>query len=154
MHPNAQLITRFYEAFSKRDGLTMAACYHPEASFQDGAFILKGEQVGHMWRMLCERGKDLTLTYSDVVADDTTGSAKWEANYTFSATKRPVNNLIESSFTFRDGLIYTQNDVFDFWRWSRQALGAPGLFLGWSSFLQNKVRAQAMAGLAAWKPKE
>jgi ketosteroid isomerase-like protein len=154
MHPNAQLITRFYEAFSRRDGLAMAACYHPEASFQDPAFTLKGEQCGHMWRMLCERAKDLTLTFSDVVADDTTGSAKWEANYTFSATKRPVNNLIESSFTFRDGLIYTQNDTFDFWRWSRQALGAPGIFLGWSSYLQGKVQAQAMAGLAAWKPKE
>jgi ketosteroid isomerase-like protein len=154
MHPNAQLITRFYEAFSRRDGLGMAACYHPEASFQDPAFTLQGEQVGRMWRMLCERGKDLTLTFSDVTADDSAGSTKWEAHYTFSATKRPVHNIIQSSFTFRDGLIHTQNDVFDFWRWSRQALGAPGIFLGWSSFLQSKVQAQAMAGLAAWKPKE
>mgnify|MGYP000423281271 CR=1 FL=1 len=46
-----------------------------------------------------------------------------------------------------DGLIIEHRDSFDFYRWSRQALGVPGLLLGWSSFLQNKVRAQAAANL-------
>ena len=31
--------------------------------------------------------------------------------------------------------------------WSRQALGTPGLLLGWSPFLRNKVRATAAANL-------
>ena len=45
------------------------------------------------------------------------------------------------------GLITRHTDRFDFWRWSRQALGAPGLLLGWSPFLRAKVRGQAAASL-------
>ncbi len=61
-------------------------------------------------------------------------------------------NRIDATFAFRDGLIVRHQDHFDFARWARQALGLPGLLLGWSSFLQNKVRAQAAAGLASFKP--
>lgn len=59
-----------------------------------------------------------------------------------------VHNVIDSRFIFDpQGLIRTQRDSFDFWAWSRQALGAPGLLLGWTPFLHNKVRAQAAANL-------
>ena len=37
-HPNADLIERFYTALGSRDGVAMAACYTPEASFEDPAF--------------------------------------------------------------------------------------------------------------------
>ena len=49
-----------------------------------------------------------------------------------------------------EGLIASQRDRFDFWRWSRQALGAPGLLLGWSPMLKKKVRATAAANLQAF----
>ncbi|HPM68974.1 MAG TPA: nuclear transport factor 2 family protein, partial [Piscinibacter sp.] len=39
------------------------------------------------------------------------------------------------------------------WTWSRQALGTPGLLLGWSGFLKDKVRAKAAGNLAAFKQK-
>ena len=45
------------------------------------------------------------------------------------------------------GLIVQHRDSFDFWHWSRQALGAPGLLLGWTPFLRAKVQAQAKASL-------
>jgi hypothetical protein len=55
-----------------------------------------------------------------------------------------VLNRIDASFTFNaQGLILTHRDRFDFWAWSRQALGAPGLLLGWTPFLRNKVKQQA-----------
>jgi hypothetical protein len=44
-------------------------------------------------------------------------------------------------------LITRHRDRFNFWSWSRQALGAPGLLLGWTPFLRQKVRAQAAANL-------
>jgi hypothetical protein len=44
-------------------------------------------------------------------------------------------------------LIVSHHDSFDFWRWSRQALGAPGLLLGWSPVLRNQVRKQANTSL-------
>ena len=152
---NRALITRFYSAFAARDGVAMSACYHPNARFSDPAFVdLRGPEVSAMWRMLTSRSKDLTLTFSDVEASDVGGSAKWRALYTFSATGRKVENRISAAFVFKDGLIFEHSDLFDFWRWARQALGPMGLLLGWSGFLRRKVQKQARANLVAFMAKE
>jgi ketosteroid isomerase-like protein len=153
VHPNAALIDRFYSAFARRDAGGMAACYAPDAHFTDPVFDLSGEQVGAMWSMLCERGADLELEWRDVRAADATGSAHWEPRYTFSATGRPVHNVIDSAFTFDAGRIVRHVDTFDLWRWSRMALGAKGALLGWSPLVRNAVRAQAKRGLDAWMKK-
>lgn len=151
MHPNAQLLNTFYSAFQRRDADTMATCYHPDAEFTDEAFVgLHHAGVTSMWRMLCERGKDLTLEFNNVQADDRTGRAHWEAHYTFSASGRKVHNIIDAEFEFRDGKILRHRDRFHFHRWSKQALGLPGLLLGWTPFLQKKVQAKARAGLEQW----
>lgn len=148
MHPHAQLIERFYQAFQKRDGAAMARCYHPEVHFSDPAFPdLRGARAGAMWTMLCAKGKDLRLEYRDVQADDRTGSAHWEAWYTFSKTGRPVHNQIDARFEFRDGLIVRHQDRFDFHRWASQALGPAGRLLGGFGFLRRKVQAMAAKGL-------
>jgi hypothetical protein len=144
------LIERFYAAFARRDWRTMAASYHADAHFSDEVFDLHGaQQIGHMWRMLCERGADLRIEHSNV----TPTSAHWEAWYTFSASGRPVHNVIDARFTLAQGLILRHVDVFSFWRWSRQALGTPGALLGWTPWLRAKVRAQAAKGLAAYQPR-
>lgn len=151
MHPHEQLITRFYQAFQKRDAAAMAACYHPDIHFSDPAFPdLRGPMAGAMWKMLTERGKDLRLEFRDVKADDKSGSAHWDAWYTFSKTGRKVHNSIDASFSFKDGLILRHVDHFDFHRWAGQALGPAGKLLGGFGFLQKKVQEQAAAGLAAF----
>ena len=140
----AALIERFYSAFARRDGDEMAACYTPDATFSDEVFVdLRGNEVGSMWRMLCSRGEDLKVEHSGVRAEDGLGRAHWDAWYTFAATGRPVHNSIDAEFRFRDGLISQHRDRFDFWRWSRQALGPVGLIAGWSPPLRAKVRGQA-----------
>jgi hypothetical protein len=106
-----------------------------------------------MWRMLTERGADLEIVFSGIEADDTRGKAHWEATYTFSATGRKVHNVIDATFRFEDGLIREHQDVFDFYAWTRMALGPMGVLLGWSGFLQNKVRDQAETGLQKWESK-
>ena len=150
MHPNATLITEFYEAFQRRDADTMAASYCPQASFEDAVFQLEGSRIGAMWRMLCERGKDLRLEFRDVTADDATGSAHWEAWYSFSATGRPVHNVIEAELSFRDGRILTHRDRFALHRWAGQALGLPGLLFGWAAPMQRAIRAKALSSLDAY----
>jgi len=141
MHPNEELITRFYSAFQRRDAAGMAACYHPDVTFSDPAFPdLHGDRARGMWAMLCERGTDLTVAFRDVRADDTTGSAHWEADYTFGVTGKKVHNVIDARFTFADGLIKTHTDAFDFKRWAGQALGMPGKLLGGTSAMQRKVQ--------------
>jgi ketosteroid isomerase-like protein len=151
MHPNAELLTRFYEAFNRRDAAAMRTAYAPDATFSDEAFPgLKGDEVGDMWAMLCERAKDFRVEFRDVKADDTTGSAHWEAWYLFNGTN-PVHNVIDATFTFKDGRIATHVDRFDFWRWSRQGLGLPGLLLGWSGFLRRTVQGRSKKLLASWR---
>ena len=154
MHPNQQTLEKLYSAFAQLDADTMAACYADDAIFDDEAFSLRGHrEVTGMWRMLCSatqaKGRDVwKLQYSGLSADDSTGQAHWEADYRFSATGRMVHNIVDSRFTFDSkGLIKTQRDRFDFWAWSRQALGAPGLLLGWTPFLRSKVRATAAGNL-------
>jgi len=154
MHPHAQLIETFYQGFARRDGEAMAACYHPQVEFTDEVFVgLKGAEASGMWRMLTQRAKDFSLEYSGVSADDQSGRAHWDARYTFAATGRKVLNRIDAEFKFQDGKIIWHRDTFDFWVWSRQALGLPGVLLGWSGFLRHKVQAQARAGLTAFLQK-
>lgn len=143
-------IERFYTAFAALDAGTMQACYADDARFDDPAFSLQGAaQIGGMWRMLCETTRAKGLPHWRLELGDVTDrSAHWEAHYLFSATGRRVHNRIDASFEFdRDDRIVRHRDHFDFWRWSRQALGAPGLWLGWTPWLQGKVRAQAAQNL-------
>jgi ketosteroid isomerase-like protein len=148
MHPNAALIHRFYDSFAALDAAGMQACYHPEVVFSDPAFgELRGAEAGAMWAMLCARATDLQVSATDVEADDRRGRAHWEARYTFGQTGRPVHNRIDAEFEFRDGLIIRHTDTFDFYAWTRQALGPAGLLLGWTPVVQNRVRSMARAGL-------
>ena len=141
-HNYSELITTFYQAFAQEDADTMAACYAPDAQFQDPAFgPLHGNEVPDMWRMLLSRsGGELAITFDKVWAEGNQGGARWEARYVFGPKKRPVHNIIEARFKFRDGKIVQHTDTFSFWRWARQALGLPGLLLGWTPSVKNKVR--------------
>ncbi len=155
MHTNAHLIERFYSAFQRRDGEGMAACYAPDVKFGDAVFPeLQGERAKGMWKMLCQRAVDLRIEFRDVQANDTEGSAHWDAYYTFAATGRKVVNRIDAKFKFKDGLISEHQDAFDFWRWSRQALGPTGLLLGWTPMVKNKVRKMAAKGLDQFMAKQ
>ncbi len=154
MHANQRLLNKFYAAFARLDAEAMANCYAPDARFKDEVFSLYGhEEVAGMWRMLCAatraKGADVwTLRASGVEAGAISGHARWEADYRFSATGRMVHNVIDSQFEFNpDGLILRHRDKFDLWAWSRQALGTPGLLLGWTPFMRRKIRAQAAANL-------
>lgn len=151
MHPHADLIARFYRAFGARDAQAMNACYTDDIVFEDPAFgELHGAEAKGMWQMLCAKAQDLSIEASAIQADNERGSAHWEAIYTFSQTGRRVHNRIDASFRFRGGLICEHRDRFDFWAWSRQALGPAGLLLGWTPLLRNKVRAQARANLTRY----
>lgn len=152
MHANAELITRFYTALSRLDGAAMAACYADDATFSDPVFPgLKNGEPGKMWRMLTTRGKDMTVVFDGIEADDSSGKAHWVATYTFSGTGARVVNDIQARFTFKNGKIATHRDQFDLYKWMRQALGLKGLLLGWLPPVQAKLQKTARAGLDAFK---
>jgi ketosteroid isomerase-like protein len=148
VHPHEALIARFYAAFARRDAATMAACYHPHVVFSDSVFRdLHGARAGAMWRMLAGRSQDLAISVRDIRADDRSGSAHWDARYTYSATGRKVLNRVDARFRFQDGLIIWHQDAFSLWRWAAQALGPTGLALGWTPFLRRAIQRNAQAAL-------
>ncbi len=145
---NQQLITKFYTSFQNKDYRGMQECYADSATFSDPVFVgLNAAEVKAMWEMLCIRGKDLKLEFKNVQSVGNQASAEWIAHYTFGATGKKVVNYIKADFIIENGKIVKHTDVFNFYKWSKQALGAPGLLLGWTNFLKNKVRQGAMKSL-------
>lgn len=142
MHPNEQLIEKFYTSFKSSDPQGMNDCYAPDVEFSDPVFPgLKGKRAMAMWAMLGERKADPNdRWFENVEADDTRGSAHWEAKYKFPLNGRPVHNKIDATFEFADGKITKHTDTFDFWKWSRMALGPVGALLGWSSLFQGMMQ--------------
>ncbi len=126
----------------------MQSCYHEDIVFSDPVFRnLKGKEAKAMWHMLVTAGKDLTLDFSKVKADDRKGSCHWEAHYSFSRTGRKVHNVIDAKFKFKDGKIFRHTDEFNLWWWSGMALGIVGILLGWSPLIKNRVRSLAQHNL-------
>jgi ketosteroid isomerase-like protein len=148
MSEEEQLIKNFYTCFQRLDWKGMLDCYGEDVFFYDPVFEdLEAPQVRAMWEMLLSRAKDLELSFTEVESKAGYGSCRWIAAYTFTATGRKVVNKAKARFTIRDGKIAEHQDEFSFWNWSRQALGLPGMLLGWTSLLQNKVRRDARKSL-------
>ena len=129
------------------------ACYAPKVKFHDPVFgTLTNHEVLKMWKMLIEKSKgNLTIDYTILKTNEHKGTAEWTATYTFGKKKRKVKNHIKSEFYFKEGLIIRQNDDFNIWTWSKQALGWSGIFLGWTGYLHRKIQKQAINSLKNFK---
>ncbi len=155
MNPNEKLIQKFYTSFANQDLDTMLNCYHEKIKFQDPAFgILKGKDARDMWKMLIQRAKgEIKIEFSDIKANENSGSANWVATYKFSQTNRKVVNVIHAEFEFQDELIIKHTDHFDIWKWSKQALGFVGFIMGWTGFMQRKIQEKALSSLRKFQEK-
>jgi hypothetical protein len=154
MKQEERLIERFYSGLQKRDWKAMSQVYHLEIFFYDPVFgNLEGPEVGKMWEMLLSGAGELDLQFGNIAADEGYGSCRWTASYIFSLTGRKVVNKGKAMFRFEDGKIIEHQDVWSFWRWSRQALGWKGLLFGWTSVLQGAVRKRARSRLEKFMKK-
>ena len=144
MNNNEQLIETFYKAFAKLDYVTMQNCYSANPIFNDPVFgVLEGNAVKAMWEMLCKNAKDFSLIYNSIECEDEYGTCKWTATYSFSKTGKRVVNNVKAHMRIENGKITEHTDEFDIYKWSRQALGLPGILLGWSGYLKSKIRNDA-----------
>jgi ketosteroid isomerase-like protein len=147
-NPNEELIHKFYTAFVNKNYQTMLECYSEQIQFQDPVFeTLKGNKAKAMWRMLVEKSKDLSVTFSNVSANDSSGSADWVAEYSYGKESRKIVNKVHATFTFQNGLIVSHKDSFSLWMWAGMALGATGYLTGFLPSVQNKIRKEAQSGL-------
>jgi len=135
------IVKSFYTAFQNQNAEEMSALYHEDGFFKDPAFgKLNALEAGSMWKMLLERSKgELAVTYTIIEETESAAKCRWEAQYSFGPKKRPIHNKITAYMKFRDGKIIEHIDKFDFWKWSRMALGPSGWFLGFTPIVKNKV---------------
>ncbi|MEL7124245.1 MAG: nuclear transport factor 2 family protein [Bacteroidota bacterium] len=148
MNEVEKLAHQFYQAFQKKEYAKMANCYHEELIFNDPVFRnLNKKMTSKMWEMLLKRGKDLEIDYEITQQTENEVKVHWTAHYTFSQTGKPVINEIDANLKLKDGLIHRHTDVFNFHKWSSQALGMTGKLLGWTSFLQNSIQKRATISL-------
>ena len=148
MNNNEELIQTFYNSFARLDYTTMQNCYAPDPIFNDPVFgILQGNEVSALWEMLCKNAKDFNLQIEKIEVDGEYGTCNWTANYIFSKTGRKVTNNVKAHMKIENAKITEHTDEFDLYKWSRQALGLPGILLGWSGYLKNKIRYDAKTKL-------
>ena len=141
MHPHAALLAELYGCLTSKDHQGMAACYHPDATFHDIAFTLRGKKRIHaMWHMIAET--DLHAAFTVSGADDKIGAADLVDDYTFRDTGRRVHNVIRSEFRFRDGLIVEHQDSCDALKWGMQALGPVKGLLSWLIPTSRRAKAK------------
>ncbi len=154
-HPNSLIIQEFYQAFQKKDPKAMTACYDKNVVFYDPVFgHIKGDRVLAMWFMLIENsGDDLSITFSDIQANDYNASAKWTATYYYGPQKRKVVNHGVGTFYLQNGKILQHTDHFDLWSWSRQAMGFKGYVLGWTNSMKLKIQQESSKRLSRYLQK-
>lgn len=142
---------RFFDAFAIGDYHSMGLLYAPTATFSDPIFpLLSGPETALMWEMLLSRAQEFSVS-ANVEEEQSQGGgharAVWVARYLYGAAGRQVTNRVHTEMTLQAGRIVKQVDHFSFWGWSRQALGAPGLLLGWTPWLRHRVQEQAQQQL-------
>jgi ketosteroid isomerase-like protein len=156
MSTNADVISKFYTAFQKLDYQIMNSCYSDDIVFNDPAFgLLRGDEAKAMWEMLCKNAKNFSLTFSNIqLLDEEYATCNWIATYTFSKTGRRVVNHIKAFMKLKDGKIIEHSDGFKLSKWAAQALGLPGVLLGWTGFMKRKIQRNARKNLIAFIEKK
>lgn len=149
MTTNEKTIHTFYTAFQQLDYATMQSCYSDEAVFSDPVFgLLDIQETRAMWEMLCKNATGFSLVFGNIQELDAEyATCEWTAVYTFSQTGRRVVNKVKAHMRLADGLIIEHSDAFSIYRWTRQALGIPGLVLGWSAWMNKKIQKRARKNL-------
>jgi limonene-1,2-epoxide hydrolase len=141
MLESQKIAQSFYEAFQKRDFARMQSLYDRDATFEDPAFgKLNYQQTKAMWHMLCKRANDLEIQFSILEAKPERVVVQWIARYTYTPNDAKVTNIIKATLLVNNGKIVSHTDDFNFWKWSRQALGFTGLYLGWTPLFKKVVR--------------
>lgn len=152
--PVETVANNFYSAFQLKNANEMIECYHPDLQFEDPAFgKLSYDQTCAMWKMLCESAKDLSIEFSILKSEDKYVEVRWIAEYTFSKTGRFVHNEITAEMMFKEGKIIQHTDIFDLFKWAKQAMGLQGWLIGGTSFFRKKLQQQTNYQLAKYMQK-
>lgn len=115
-----EVVTRFYQAFERRDTATLRTLYAPDVKFKDAIFSYP-DRAGtmRMWeKILADPNTRIRFTLDSVDGSQVKGN--WVADYKVGG--RPVHNEVSTTMTVKDGLITQHTDDFSWNKWAPQAL--------------------------------
>lgn len=72
INPHEEFLRTLFTCFQRKDYQDMAACYAPEAEFNDAIFRVKGKGVAAIWNMLTA-GFDLKVDFNILEAGEEHG---------------------------------------------------------------------------------
>ncbi len=149
MNSNEALIEKFYTSFQNLDAKGMNVCYSNDVAFYDPMFeLLQGDAAKAMWEMLCKNAKEFSLSFSNIKdLGENYYTCDWQASYNFSKSGRRVVNKCKAHMKIEGGYITEHSDAWSLHKWSEQAIGLPGKFLGWAGFFQRKLKNTAKRNL-------
>lgn len=147
---NRQTLQRYFDCFTRRDGLGMRTCLHPDVEFQDIGFHLHGDEVGTMWTMIttpkhpAQVERPIEVRVSSLSVTGNGGDVTWSCDYLLvpegGGDPLKVHNDVKSSFRFADGLIVWQHDTpLDFWDWFRQVKPTLGRMMDWGHQIEAAI---------------
>ncbi|WP_342269364.1 nuclear transport factor 2 family protein [Spiroplasma endosymbiont of Aspidapion aeneum] len=145
-----QIINEFYSAFKKGDYQKMNSLYGEDIIFNDSIFKdLDYLQVTSMWEMLLSKKEEskFSIEYEVLLDHNDEYYVMWSAHYLFGPKRRKVSNIVKSEMVIKDKKIALHTDVFDFYKWSKQAIGIASILFGKRKFFHNKICSVANKNL-------
>ncbi len=123
---NILAIEDYMQGFASHNADQMNAHYADgiDNLFQDPVFStpLSSLKTKAMWQMLLANPLNFSVSYKILFGNEKIVHVSWVAKYDFSATKRHVLNVGQSTFLMNDGKIVKQADSFDLCSWLKMAL--------------------------------
>lgn len=121
------VVTKFYEAFEKKDVGAMEQLYAPNVKFKDAIFAF-GDRGGttKMWKNLFKTDPNAKLKFTLDSADGQNVKGRWVADYHVNG--RPVHNEVSTTMKVVDGKITEHTDDFSWKKWAPQAFPGGKLF--------------------------
>jgi limonene-1,2-epoxide hydrolase len=138
-----EIVKEFYKALDSGDYRTVNEFYHKNAHYKDEIFDFKGLEIHALWYTATLPDMELSAELESIREEEDAIYTEWVMSYTLDIIKRRIRLKEKGKFTFQEGKIIEHTDKYDFWTWCIQAFGIIGRALGWSNWLQNRVRSQA-----------
>lgn len=138
-----QTIQKLYEALSNKNHVAMSALYHPQASFTDGIFNVKGKKIEGMWHFMGTIAQDFSLKVNSIEEKGDHFEVKWESFYKLGENN--IHNVLQTKIKFQNNQIIDQQDSFSFYRIASQTGGLKGRLLGWLPAAKEAIKGKMVA---------
>ena len=140
------IVNLFFASLKSRNIEKMMEIYHSKIIYSDPLYgLLKQEDVIKRWQLLLEENVIEDIQIMDIKEyDDEYAMAHWNCTFYYTITQKKVTLSIKSFFKIENNLIIEQSDAYRLSKFISKAYGIKGLLLGWTKFMQHRVKKTAL----------